>query len=359
MLAGREAGAVGQLGGLLSDVELFNDAGKVNPSRWPGRQNCVNVSRGKIPPHQGSQHGEAHEDRQTTTHAATTIASRPSSRAAPAAIHPVPQTPAPPPPRPRLPPPPLHRLPPPPPRNHRTRLPPLAQPRTPRPRIRHRSTPPPSTATSTPPASTPNAAATPSAPSNFIIEKAESIVPTANEIINAVRACSRLNDEGQWIDPPKQRIITYVDEHGNPLPASAKDAAKSTPQPKTTDVTNVTSPKTRGNQSPTPAIRNWFNSLKTNATRLIQSPTFHYFSKSQKSASATPHTATVTRGKIATEATSQPPQPHPVASISLNRIFPGLAPGSPRVTLPMYQDSSPDNDPDPANVDVPVSYLLL
>ncbi len=193
----------------------------------------------------------------------------------------------------------------------------------------------------------------------FIIEKAESIVPTANEIINAVRACSRLNDEGQWIDPPKQRIITYVDEHGNPLPASAKDAAKSTPQPKTTDVTNVTSPKTRGNQSPTPAIRNWFNSLKTNATRLIQSPTFHYFSKSQKSASATPHTATVTRGKIATEATSQPPQPHPVASISLNRIFPGLAPGSPRVTLPMYQDSSPDNDPDPANVDVPVSYLLL
>lgn len=191
----------------------------------------------------------------------------------------------------------------------------------------------------------------------FIIEKAESIVPTANEIINAVRACCRLNQEGQWIDPPKQLIVTYLDAHGNELPAREKDAAKSNSQPKTPDVTNVTSPKASQNQSPTPGIRNWFISLKTKATRMIQSPTFSHFSKSQKSASATPQTASVSHTKIVTEASSQPPEPHPLASISLNRIFPGLIPAPLRVSLPMYQNSSADSDP--ASVDVPVSYLLL
>jgi hypothetical protein len=191
----------------------------------------------------------------------------------------------------------------------------------------------------------------------FIIEKAESIVPTANEIINAVRACSRLNQQGQWIEPPKRYIFTHTDEHGNPLPTHTEDAAKSNSQPETPHVTNVTSPKISQNQSPTPSIRNWFISLKTKATRLIQSPTFSYFSKSQKTASATPQIASVSRGKIATEANSQLPEPHRVASISLNAIFPGLIPAPLRVTLPVYQDPSADSDP--ASVDVPVSYLLL
>jgi hypothetical protein len=191
----------------------------------------------------------------------------------------------------------------------------------------------------------------------FIIEKAESIVPTANEIINAVRACSRLNQQGQWIEPPKRYIVTHIDEHGNPLPTHAEDATNLNSQPKTPHATNVTSPQSSQNQSPTPGIRNWFISLKTKATRLIQSPTLTYFSKPQKSACATPQTATVSRGKIATEASSQLPEQLPVASIALNAIFPGIIPAPLRVTLPMYQDSSPDSDP--ASVDVPVSYLLL
>lgn len=108
----------------------------------------------------------------------------------------------------------------------------------------------------------------------FIIEKAESVVPTANDIINAVCACCRLNQEGQWLDPPQQRIVTYVDERGNPLSAHAKEAATPGPQTETSRVANVASPKILQNQSPTPGIRNWFISLKTNVTRLIQSPTF-------------------------------------------------------------------------------------
>jgi hypothetical protein len=201
----------------------------------------------------------------------------------------------------------------------------------------------------------------------FIIEKAESIVPTANEIINAVRACSRLNQQGQWVEPPKRYIFTHTDEHGNPLPVHAEDTANLNSQPETPHVTNVTSPKISQNQSPTRTIRNWLISLKTKATRLIQSPTSSHFSKSQKSACATPRTATVSRGKIATEAgslspcvsASMPLEPNSYPTISLNRILPGLIPAPLRVTLPMYQDPSADSDSDPASVDVPVSYLLL
>jgi hypothetical protein len=199
----------------------------------------------------------------------------------------------------------------------------------------------------------------------FIIEKAESIVPTANEIINAVRACCRLNQQGQWIEPPKRYIVTYTDQHGNPLPTHTEDAAKLNSQPETPRVTNVTSPKISQNQSPTRPIRNWFISLKTKATHLIQSPTFSYFSKSQKSASATPQTATVSHTKIESEASSlppcvsasMPPEPNSYPTISLNRIFPGLIPAPLRVTLPVCQDPSADSAP--ASVDVPLSYLLL
>ena len=57
----------------------------------------------------------------------------------------------------------------------------------------------------------------------FIIEHAASIVPTAKDVINAVRACCRLNQEGQWIDPPTRREVIQVDEHGNPLPTNAQE----------------------------------------------------------------------------------------------------------------------------------------
>jgi hypothetical protein len=196
----------------------------------------------------------------------------------------------------------------------------------------------------------------------FIIEHAASIVPTAKEVINAVRACCRLNQEGQWIDPPSQRIVTQVDEHGNPLPAHANETAKLDAQPKPSHVTNVTSPKSPQNQSPTLPIRNWFISLKTNITRLIQSPTFKHFSKSQDSASTSPQSARINRGKVATETSSLPPRlsasmaPDPClsAALPLNQIVGGGIPGSLRASVSPWQNSL-----NPPSVDVYVAHLLL
>jgi hypothetical protein len=138
----------------------------------------------------------------------------------------------------------VRHLPPPSPRSHRAgRSPEILA------RAYGTRTTPLSTVTSTPLGSTPSAAAIP---------------------INAVRACSRLNDQGRGIDPPKRYIVTHVDEDGNPLPESvtkslaktASKSAKSQSQPKTREVRNVTKTKF---QSPTHAIRTWINSLKTNA----------------------------------------------------------------------------------------------
>ena len=117
----------------------------------------------------------------------------------------------------------------------------------------------------------------------FLIEHAESVVPTANEIINAVRACSLLNNQGVWTDPPRRHVVVHVDEQGNPLPAPEQTPAKPHPTRQSPPVTNVTSAQNAQFQSPTRAIRNWFKSLKTKTTRLIQSPTFPHSAKPKKS----------------------------------------------------------------------------
>jgi hypothetical protein len=100
-------------------------------------------------------------------------------------------------------------------------------------------------------------------PATLAIEHAADIVPTANEVTNAVRACSRLNDEARWIDPPKRHIVVHVDEHANPFPESraqsvetpAAKPANFDSQPKTREVTNVTAasvgPNSMQVQSPT------------------------------------------------------------------------------------------------------------
>jgi hypothetical protein len=37
-----------------------------------------------------------------------------------------------------------------------------------------------------------------------VIEHAESVSPSADAVIRAVRACGRLNSKGEWVDPPRQ-----------------------------------------------------------------------------------------------------------------------------------------------------------
>jgi hypothetical protein len=46
----------------------------------------------------------------------------------------------------------------------------------------------------------------------LMIEHAGSVEPTALGIISAIRACSRLNDDGVWIDAPTTHIILTGDD---------------------------------------------------------------------------------------------------------------------------------------------------
>ena len=41
-----------------------------------------------------------------------------------------------------------------------------------------------------------------------VIEHAESVSPSADAIIRAVRACGRLNAKGEWVDPPRQMVYS-------------------------------------------------------------------------------------------------------------------------------------------------------
>ncbi|HXJ16627.1 MAG TPA: hypothetical protein VNM68_05455 [Candidatus Polarisedimenticolia bacterium] len=59
-----------------------------------------------------------------------------------------------------------------------------------------------------------------------IIESAEAITPTADAVIRAVHAYTRLNDAGQWIEPPAHVVVSS----GSALHASLRpDASHSLP----------------------------------------------------------------------------------------------------------------------------------
>jgi len=57
-----------------------------------------------------------------------------------------------------------------------------------------------------------------------IIERAGDAAPTAAGVIQAIRACSCLDDSGRWVEPPRRVIVThevrYVDAHATQPPAA-------------------------------------------------------------------------------------------------------------------------------------------
>ncbi len=42
----------------------------------------------------------------------------------------------------------------------------------------------------------------------YIVERAYDVVPSAEAVIQAVQACSRINAQGEWVDPPRRVIFT-------------------------------------------------------------------------------------------------------------------------------------------------------
>jgi hypothetical protein len=43
-----------------------------------------------------------------------------------------------------------------------------------------------------------------------ILEGADSVKPTGNSVLRALRAFTQITDEGQWVEPPKRVVVTHV-----------------------------------------------------------------------------------------------------------------------------------------------------
>jgi hypothetical protein len=101
-----------------------------------------------------------------------------------------------------------------------------------------------------------------------IAEQAESVQPTAGDVLKAVRACTLIDDEGKWIDPPKRVIV----EHRHVTAAEAEKIAKSTPEPAVSNrnfqksETGATPTK----QTPAPESNRNFRSTKTAQTPTVR-----------------------------------------------------------------------------------------
>ena len=59
-----------------------------------------------------------------------------------------------------------------------------------------------------------------------IAEQAESVTPSASAVLNAIRACTLIDDEGKWTDPPHRVIV----EHRQVTSAEAESVAKPAPE---------------------------------------------------------------------------------------------------------------------------------
>jgi hypothetical protein len=67
----------------------------------------------------------------------------------------------------------------------------------------------------------------------FVIEQSECVVPTAEGLVKAIRAYTRINDAGEWIDTPTTHIVKVIAMHSpdagihtNALPGLTLDVSK-------------------------------------------------------------------------------------------------------------------------------------
>ncbi|MFY9530401.1 MAG: hypothetical protein WBC04_15380 [Candidatus Acidiferrales bacterium] len=67
----------------------------------------------------------------------------------------------------------------------------------------------------------------------FVIERAEYVKPSANGLVCAIRAYTRLTDDGEWIDTPNRTIITHetVSVHPKQSEAGARERRPSVGHP--------------------------------------------------------------------------------------------------------------------------------
>jgi hypothetical protein len=77
-----------------------------------------------------------------------------------------------------------------------------------------------------------------------IVDNAENVKPTAHAVLQAMRACTLINDQGVWVDPPKHIVHTHIEQAAAQLTSSAAEApaSASTAAPTTDRALPVTAP---------------------------------------------------------------------------------------------------------------------
>ena len=62
-----------------------------------------------------------------------------------------------------------------------------------------------------------------------IVERVNEVPVTATSVIRAARAISRINDSGEWVDPPSRVIVTHInaEEVGDPAPHRPRRSKRS------------------------------------------------------------------------------------------------------------------------------------
>jgi hypothetical protein len=105
----------------------------------------------------------------------------------------------------------------------------------------------------------------------LLVEHADQAQPDANTILRAIHACARINDRGEWVEPVKRVIVSSRDEQAAfapaPQPAPRREFQQLVPDSAThpqfpTPISNNADAKPRFLING-PAIRKWFNSMKT------------------------------------------------------------------------------------------------
>jgi hypothetical protein len=96
---------------------------------------------------------------------------------------------------------------------------------------------------------------------DLIIEHADQVVPTAEGVLRAIRVSARLNDKGQWVNPPSHAEISYTNRPSTAQLGAVNHKVEEIPAPAAT----ILSEETPQNLIGSPAIRNRRNPLKLNA----------------------------------------------------------------------------------------------
>jgi hypothetical protein len=96
---------------------------------------------------------------------------------------------------------------------------------------------------------------------DLIIEHADQVIPTAEGVLRSIRVSARLNDKGQWVNPPSHTEVSYTRRNATPQLGAVNHNQEKIPPASATVLSDETPPTLIDSA----AIRNRRNPLKINA----------------------------------------------------------------------------------------------